>query len=108
MKKLILILLCLPMIGFGEFTFPKSSLSINNNDFQIVWHTQFDFSLESGITLLAGEDIYSGIYYELDYSISEQLSYKISLARLYHSFGSLANSLTDWKTEIGSGVAYEF
>ena len=55
-----------------------------------------------------GIDGWSGIYYELDYSISEQLSYKISLARLYHSFGSLANSLTDWKTEIGFGVAYEF
>jgi hypothetical protein len=41
MKKLLLILLCLPMIGFGQ----DSELSKYNND------TQFNFSLETGLTI---------------------------------------------------------
>jgi len=33
MKKLLLILLCLPMIGFGKNIFKLESLTLNNNGY---------------------------------------------------------------------------
>jgi len=89
MKKLLLILLCLPMIGFGQ----DSELSKYNND------TQFNFSLETGLTIQTDINAFfdSEILDEINpiftvFYFKGNSNYDISLNRMFDFYNKLSMS----------------